>query len=168
MPVFTGQTHYKSLVIYSSDWVIGYMSWRLYQKRESVRELVLQYNSLEINTMPAEVVTTSHVQKGPSKYSGAFHIKTKVESVPIGEELRLNLEYFKIIPGILKLVQLWFSRLFTAELVYTGIATISIFITAIIHLSLTARADYRYALTYYSSYLGTSFFGTYIAAGVNI
>ncbi|CAG2175642.1 unnamed protein product [Oppiella nova] len=57
-------------------------------------------------------------------------------------------------------------QLLCQELVYTGIVTISLFITAIIHLSLTARADYRYALTYYSSYLGTSFFGTYIAAGV--
>ncbi|XP_054164774.1 uncharacterized protein LOC128962425 [Oppia nitens] len=163
--------------------------------------------------MPAEVVST-HVQKSPPNYSGSFAIKTKVESVPIGEELRLNLSYFTTIPGILKLVQLviaivcmacispplaWFARLFTAvvslsfaltlilcfcylvtlknivfpkfdwifaELIYSAIVTISLFITSIIHLSMTARADYRYALTHYSSYLGTSFFGTYIAAGV--
>ena len=62
--------------------------------------------------MPAEVVTTSHVQKSPPKWSGNFAIKTKVESVPIGEELRLNLEYFRTVPGILKLVQLVCHHLF--------------------------------------------------------
>ena len=54
------------------------------------------------------------------------------------------------------------------ELVYSAIVTICLFITAIIHLSLTARTDYRLALTYYNSYLGANYFGTYIAAGVSV
>jgi hypothetical protein len=56
--------------------------------------------------MPAEVITTTHVQKGNPNYSASFAVKTKVESVGIGDELRLNLEYFKSIPGIIKIIQL--------------------------------------------------------------
>jgi len=56
--------------------------------------------------MPAEVITSSHVQKGNPNYSASFAVKTKVETVGIGEELRLNLEYFKSIPGIIKIVEL--------------------------------------------------------------
>ncbi len=56
--------------------------------------------------MPAEVITSTHVQKGHPNYSASFAVKTKVESTGIGDELRLNLEYFKSIPGIIKIIQL--------------------------------------------------------------
>ncbi|KAF7492686.1 hypothetical protein SSS_07153 [Sarcoptes scabiei] len=54
----------------------------------------------------------------------------------------------------------------TTELVYTILASIALFVTAIIHIAYTCREDYRYSLTYFNSYLGTSYFGTYIASGV--
>ncbi|KAI2797084.1 hypothetical protein BLOT_015541 [Blomia tropicalis] len=52
------------------------------------------------------------------------------------------------------------------EFIYTGCSAAALFITAIIHIVYTCRSDYRTSLTYFNSYLGTSYFGTYVTAGV--
>ncbi|KAH9387533.1 hypothetical protein TYRP_008722 [Tyrophagus putrescentiae] len=52
------------------------------------------------------------------------------------------------------------------ELIYTSIVSVSLLITALLHIIYTCKHEYRYSLTYFNSYLGTSYFGTYITAGV--
>jgi len=78
--------------------------------------------------MPAEVVHSSSVEKGPPQYSTAFTIRTRAVDSGVGEGLQLNGRYFITFPGIIKIVQViiaivcmscisppvtWFARLFT-------------------------------------------------------
>lgn len=54
-----------------------------------------------------------------------------------------------------------------AELIFTAVASVSLFLSSLLLIGFTTREDYRLSLTYYDSYIGTTYFATYIAAGVS-
>ena len=54
------------------------------------------------------------------------------------------------------------------EFIYSIVASGSLLITAILNIGFSCKAENRAALSYFSSYLSTSYFGTYITAGVSI